>query len=111
MAAGVYNFDITRGDYFHRHTFVLSGPDDPLSFAGWTAKAQARAAFDADEVVIDFDCGIDDDGNPWIEADGDKTAGVGALSELVWDLELTDPDGKPYTWLGGTITIDKDVTR
>lgn len=113
MAAAQYDLEMVRGDYFERQTFIMTGSDSAhIDFTGWTAKAQARIGPNVDgEPLIEFICGINDDGDPYIEATGAQTAAVGAISEAGWDLQLTSPGSKPKTFISGKVTITPDYTR
>lgn len=89
-------------------------PDDPVLIPrvwdGWTARAQVRKDTKRDtEIMATLVCTLEDDGFVLIEFPALETAKV--IKVMPWDFELTDPDDRPDTPLGGKCYPKLDVTR
>jgi hypothetical protein len=117
-----YDLKFVTGDYvFRRMLFedpASEDPDDttkvPRNWAGWSARAQIRASAKRDAEVVatcEVTLGQDNiaDGYLLLEIMPEESAKC--VRRGVWDLELTDPDGRPTTVLGGKSLPKPDVTR
>lgn len=107
-----YTLDIVRGDTLERVTFVMEDADGAhISYAGHTdIKAQVRVDANLEgPPLIELQCGVDVDGDLYVQATAEATAAVGAVSEAVWDIESTG-SGKKHTRMRGPVEITSDVT-
>lgn len=94
------NLKLKRGDAW---SFPVTFVDTDLT--GWTFAAQIRKTADAADAA-DLDIAETD------LAGGIITVGQTAAADRgVWDLQGTPPAGLPRTYISGTVTVDKDVTR
>jgi hypothetical protein len=96
----VVNLRLTRGD-----AWSLVVTFEATDLTGYTFAAQIRARVD-DEDATDIDIAETNlaDGVITIGQDEAETSGH-------WDLQATPPAGLPRTYMGGAVTVKKDVTR
>lgn len=107
-----YDLTVVRGDVYERLTFAMTDQDDVhVDFTGYTVAAQVRQTTEAATPLLTFTCGVDGNGDPYLEAPAEDTAAMGALTAGVWDLQLTPPAGEPRTYVRGRVAIVLDVTR
>lgn len=117
-----YDWYFVTGDYAYvRIQFKDPDPTDPTPetpslplvprvWDGWSVRAQARKDTKREtEILATLECAFEDDGFILVEFQAEETAKV--LKVTPWDLELTDPDGKPDTPVGGKCYPKLDVTR
>jgi hypothetical protein len=117
--------DITlyRGDYFEMTVRLREGTwngyqyvaGNYLNLTGWTGRAEIRANQDATDVLASFTAEI-------LTQAGSSLGGVKlslptaqtstlSVASAVWDFQLTDPASRVYTYLRGSVAVEKDVTR
>jgi hypothetical protein len=104
---GTYPLRLYRGDSYAWQIRGWTDPEhtSPIDLAGVTPRAEIRGPAGTIELgatltepnVIDLELAA----GWWSE--------IGSPAR--WDLELTYPDGRVYTVLAGSVTIDGDVTR
>jgi hypothetical protein len=114
MADSIPTYDLTlvRGDTYERRTFVMEYSDGShADFTGYTVLAQARPSANAPRLLIEFASGVDENGDPYIEASSADTTAIGPISKGVWDLQMTSPAGRTRTYLAGDVTIIQDVSH
>jgi len=114
MAESIAPYDLTlvRGDTFERRTFVMEFEDGShVDFTGYTVLAQVRPAANAPLVLLEFTSGIDENGDPFIEASSADTTATGPIPKGVWDLQMTSPAGRTRTYMAGDVTIVQDVSH
>jgi hypothetical protein len=116
------DIQVYRGDYFEMTLRLREGvfnnggytPGPYLVLTGWTPKAEIRANQDANVALATFVAVILDQtatpGGVHLSLPSAQSALL-AISSAVWDVQLTDPQNRVYTYLRGTVTITKDVTR
>lgn len=109
------NLTIYKGDTFD-FTFKLrtkgafGAPGDYVDLTGATAKAQIRASQDDTTVMAEFTCSTGDDtGSVSLQLSPTQTAAL--TGNGVWDVQITFADGAIKTYLAGTTTVVKEVTR
>lgn len=81
------------------------------NLTGWSAIAQVRRTARKDSLLVaTFTVsGLDTDGMIYLSLPPAETRKV--EREAFWDLQLTDPDGKPGTILGGPVIPQGDISR
>lgn len=112
---GKLDITIQQGDSFDLPLKIRTKLADqstvPVDLTGHVGKAQIRASTVATEVMAEFTVTITDGAQGELTASltpGQTTAITG---NGVWDLETTAPDGEVRTWVGGNVTLLKEVTR
>ena len=114
------NLSIYKGDSYS-FSFRLRGrnpdgtPGSYVDLTGCTAKAQVRATEDTSTVMAEFATQIptqtgSDLGRVNISLTSVQTEGAGFTGGK-WDVQLTWPDGSVKTYLSGSVTVTKEVTR
>lgn len=114
------NLSIYKGDSY-AFTFRLRArdldgtPGEYVNLTGCTAKAQIRATEDSSTVIAEFDTEIptqsgDDLGRVNISLPSATTGGAGFVNGK-WDVQITFTDGTVKTYLAGSVTVTKEVTR
>lgn len=123
-----HQIDVYRGDYFY-DTFRVRhrvwnpayndgrggwGPGPYRDMSGWTGNFQIRATPDSATVMGQGQVFVIDQteilGAIQFSMEADQTELL-VKGDAVYDVELTDPDGRPHTFLAGIARIDPDVTR
>lgn len=116
MSAAVYDFTIEQGTT-HRMSFLWEDSEAvPINLTSYTARMQARKAFNAEEVLINATTEngmitlIPATGEVQIELPESITALL-TWSQALYDLELISSDGTVTRLVQGSITISREVTR
>ena len=119
------DIQLYRGDYFEMTLRLREGtingstyaPGAYLDLTGWQPKAEIRASVDSTgPPLATFTTEVMDQeiagtkGGVHVFLPADTTAALTATN-AVWDVQLTDTLDRVYTYLRGTVTITKDVTR
>jgi len=117
------DIQLYRGDYFEMTLRLREGtfngtaytPGAYLDLTGWTPKSEIRATVDTTgSAMATLTAELLDQGTipggVHLSLPAAQSAGLTAAS-AVWDVQLTNPEGHVYTYLRGTVTITKDVTR
>jgi hypothetical protein len=119
------DIQIYRGDYFEITLRLREGtlngiaytPGPYLDLTDWVPKAEIRATVDSTGApMATFTTEVLDQtvpetkGGVHLFLPAAQSAGLSAAT-AVWDVQLTDKQGRVYTYLRGTVTITKDVTR
>jgi hypothetical protein len=105
------NISIYKGDSY-TIVFTLKDPDteEPVDLTGVEVAAEIRATEDAGSALATFTCGHDDDGGTvTLELSPAETTALTVNG--VWDVQLTFTDGWVQTYLKGSVTLVKEVTR
>lgn len=108
--------DITiyQGDDFEFQFRVRDASRNYLDLTGSVPAAQIRASTLSDVVLADFDAQLADQavspGLVTLSLTSLQTAALDTGTK-VWDVQITDPDGKVTTYLFGAVTIKPQVTR
>lgn len=109
------NLSIYKGDTFV-YTFKLrtktatGQPGAYVDLTGCTAKAQIRASQDDATVMAEFATATGGTtGSVTLTLSPTQTAAL--TSNGVWDAQITFADGTVKTYLAGTTTVVKEVTR
>ena len=112
------NLTIYQGDSFSlsfrlRDRDEDGGIGDYVDLTDCTAKAQIRTTEANSTVMAEFDAQIptqtgDDLGKVDLILTPAQTAN---LADGKWDVQITFPDGWVQTYLKGTVTVTKEVTR
>lgn len=110
-----YDFTVFQGDDYG-FTVAYKNPDDTAKpLTDYTARMQARAAYDSAETVLDLE---DGDGLTISEAEGRVAVALGnALTATitpgvyVYDLEITSPTGTKKKLVFGKMTVLAEVTK
>lgn len=115
---GQYNFDVYQGDTKEFSVVLTAGPPPsgpfvPIDLTGCTVLAQIRDTAAAASVAAAITCTITDAENGVIllSMAPTVTATLSGSATKVWDMEVTYPSGKKYTYLRGNVTITAEVTR
>ncbi|QEM40917.1 MAG: hypothetical protein [Phage AS32] len=124
MIPAVANLRWTRGDSFSKFGRVrtkvwdavagayVAGPYRDLT--GWTGLAQVRETHDSTTVLFAITVTLGDQvaapGSFFLTVAPELTADQTVLSG-VWDLQWTTNTGDVLTYVGGSVTLDKDVSR
>mgnify|MGYP003504288579 CR=1 FL=1 len=116
MSAAVYDFTIEQGTT-HRMSFLWEDSEGaPINLTDYTARMQARKAFNADEKMIAATTEngmitlIPLTGEVQIELPEDITTTF-IWPQALYDLELVSLDGTVTRLVQGLITISREVTR
>jgi hypothetical protein len=114
---GSYDFSVYQGDTKEFAVQLKSGPPPsgpytPMDLTGCTVAAQVRDTPQAAQPAATITCTITDATNGIVSLSM-APAVTGALGQgtKVWDMEVTFPSGKKFTYLKGTVTIEAEVTR
>lgn len=117
----IYPLKFVSGDAYELPVQVVDpdpdspDPDDPVliprNLTGWSVIAQIRrtARLDAPLVATFAVSGLGTDG--MINLYLSPTESRKVDRECGWDLQLTDPSGKPQTILGGPVIPQGDYSR
>lgn len=118
-----YLMTITRGDSYSGYFAIYDGvkANGLKDLSGYTGLMQVRATPDS-AVVLDFyvevgtfsPTNINGDVVPcnvFFEATHTQTAALEDWGLGVWDLQLTDPYGHPWTVRDGFAVLKKDTSR
>ena len=114
-----------RGDYFEMTLRLREGtfngasytPGAYLDLTDWVPKAEIRATVDTTgSPMASFSSEVLDQTAPGTKGGVHlflpaATSALLTASTAVWDVQLTDKQSRVYTYLRGTVTITKDVTR
>lgn len=114
------NLSIYKGDSYE-FSFRLRAragdgtPGDYVDLTGCTAKAQIRQTEDSSTTIAEFTTEIptqngDDLGRVRLSLTSGQTS-ASNFTGGKWDVQLTWPDGSVKTYLAGTVTVTKEVTR
>jgi hypothetical protein len=113
----VKNLEIYQGDTFSLYMRLrmkdANGlPGAYLDLTGQTPKAEIRPTPESSTVNATFTCTLDNQ----IVSPGGITLALAASTTLtlangVWDLQFKDTGGTINTYLRGTVTVTKEVTR
>jgi hypothetical protein len=118
MKPPTFNIEIYQGDTFSMFLRIraLDANGDPgnyLDLTGSTAKAQVRANAAADPPDAEFTCTLGNQstvpGSLFVELSPAQTAAL--TGNGVYDVQITHADGRIRTYLAGTTTLIKEVTR
>jgi hypothetical protein len=124
MIPGVSNLEWVRGDSYSKfgrvRTKVWDGltssyvPGPYRDLTGWTGLAQVRESVDAPAVLFELAVTLGNQGTSlgsfFLTATPADTADL-TIFEGVWDLQWTTNAGEILTYVGGTVTLKKDVSR
>lgn len=116
MSAAVYDFTIEQGTT-HRMSFLWEDSDGvAINLTDYTARMQARKAFNADEVLINAN--TENGMITLVPATGEVQIvlpeAITALftwSQALYDVELISADGTVTRLVQGSINISREVTR
>ena len=82
---------------------------------GWTAKSEIRPDADSNTVLATFTPTLSDQstvpGGVTLKLSAATTAALNFTTPAVWDVQLTDGSGNVHTYMEGTVTLTKDVTK
>ena len=113
MDAGQYNIVTKQGSTFEL-PFTIDDDGTPWNIVGWTARMQVRPFIESSTVLLSLANGS----GITLAAGGSVTVNItGAqLSALpagthVYDLELVDLTGKPWSVLEGKFLVKPETTR
>ena len=118
----VKTIEIYRGDAWTRGLRLLgknatTGESYLIDTADFTARMQVRESYDSTVILTAAVCvvGISGTGanqrNLTVSIPAHVTATYPAGATWKYDLELTDPSGRPRTLLRGDFNVQGDVTR
>ena len=124
MQPAVHDITIYRGDNYElfvrlREKVWNAGtntwiPGDYINLTGFTGKAQFRADEDASTVAVEFTVTLGNQstvpGAAYMRLSAAQTAALTVLTGK-YDLQFTDGSANTQTYLKGTVTVTKDVTR
>jgi len=116
-APGPYDISIYRGDTKEFTLAITAGnpPGVPMAavdLTGCTVAAQIRETFEAAQAALTFTCTITSAvGGLVLVAAAAAITALLTPGKKVWDLEITFPSGKKFTYLSGVVSVDPDVTR
>jgi hypothetical protein len=108
------NISIYKGDTFDLEFRLRarSGEGDPggyVNLTGATGKAQIRLTEDSAEVLAEFAVTCGADGTVLITLTAEQTAAL--VNGGMYDVQIEFPDGSIKTYLRGTVSVVKEVTR
>lgn len=119
-----YRLTIKRGDPCSGYFAIYDGvkANGLKDLTGYTGKMQVRATEDSETIALEFFVEIGAfsptkiDGtvypcNVRYEATHTQTAALKNWGLGVWDLQITDPFGRPWTTRDGVAVLEKDVSR
>ncbi len=124
MIPAPHNITIKRGDTYSLFARArdkvwdaINGvyvPGDYKDLTGWTGLCQLRASEDAVEIVATPAIVLGNQGTTpgsfFMNMTAAQTAGITVI-QGVYDIEFTTPAGEVYTYLGGTWSLSKDVSK
>lgn len=111
MAARNFDLEIEQGSDYEASVPVFASDDTPQDATGWTARGQIRQTIADAAVAHELDANLTVAGpNLTIAIPGDVSS-TWAWREGVYDIKLTDPNGKPGRFLKGRVVVDPAVTR
>lgn len=124
MIPAVANIEFVRGDSFSKfgriRTKVWDGvagayvPGPYRDITGWVGLAQVRETVDSASVLFSFAVTLGDQvaapGSFFLTAVPADTINLSVFAG-VWDLQWTTDTGQILTYVGGTVTLKKDVSR
>ena len=107
---------IYQGEDFAFEVTWLDDAGEPVDVTKYTAHAQVRRNYHAEEVILDFSSDDDtidlgEDGAVLLHATAAETSAVVMAGEGVWDLELTDEEGEVFRIAEGPVELSREVTR
>lgn len=120
MKPATLNIEIYKGDDFSlffriREKLANGDPGPYLNLTGSTGKAQIRQTEDTATVAAEFTVTIGDQvatpGAVLCELSSALTGALTITNPGKWDIQLTHADGKVRTYLAGSVTLIKEVTR
>jgi hypothetical protein len=129
MQPAVKDITIRRGDtkelFFRVRTKVWNAttsawePGPYKDLTGYTVAAQVRTAKDATSILLTFAVTLGNQadltngrGAVLLKIPGTDTAAVPLATVTgVYDVQFTEPDGDPFTYLEGNVLFTEDVTR
>lgn len=117
-----------RGDSFFQNLEWQDDAGNPIDLTGYSARMQIRRTKNSTDVILELtSAGYTEDASdpPVPLTSGIKLGGVDGTIGIVvmpvdaeidternvYDVELTDTDGKVSTIVGGDYIVDQDVTR
>ena len=107
------NITLYQGDTFEMIFRLLTTSSEYVDLTGCTVDSQIRATKASGTVVETFLGEITDQdelpGGVRLSLTAAETTLLTA--DGVWDVQLTWPDGTVKTYLGGSVTVVKEVTR
>ena len=113
---GTYDFDLYQGDT-GEFTLTFSrkqsdGTRVPVDFTGATGKAQIRRTARDVNALAEFEVTFPDPeaGKVKMVLSSTDSNSIGA-TDCVYDLQITQSDGRVRTWIKGQIKITRQVTR
>ena len=109
MKPGVYNLDVYRGDSYAWRLWLWADAarTEPLDLTGCVLKSEVRdKAGGATVVELDVTVTLPNIVDLALSAADCKLC----PSKGVWDLQVTFPSGDVRTVIGGTVSVDPDVT-
>ena len=119
MKPPTFNIEIYQGDTFSMFMRLRAldsngDPGDYIDLTGSTAKAQIRAnAAAVDPPDAEFTCTLGNQGTVpgslFVELTHTQTAAL--TGNGVYDVQVTHADGRIRTYLAGTTTLIKEITR
>lgn len=120
MKPATLNIEIFKGDtytlFFRVREKLADGSlGDYIDLTGATAKSQIRQSEDSSTVLGEFTATIGDQvatpGSVLLTLTAAETTALALTQNGVWDVQITYADGKVRTYLKGTVTLLKEVTR
>lgn len=120
MKPATQNIEIYKGDDFSiffriREKLANGDPGSYVDLTGAVGKAQIRQTEDTATVAAEFTVTIGDQvatpGSVLCTLTGAVTGALSITSPAKWDVQLTHADGKVRTYLAGSVTLIKEVTR
>lgn len=120
-SAATVDLILVQGDDWIKTFRLGTRPDSESNveywdLTGWTGKSQIRKKATSATVLADLDVTIDPE-----QDDADHTGLVtvalaaedaaGLPASCVWDFELTNPSGIKRTYMAGTVTVNREVTK
>ena len=119
MKPATHNIEIYRGDTYTKFIRIRSKDEngDPgpyVDLTGGTPKAQIRLNEDAVDVEAEFTATLGNQttfpGSIHLSLTPTQTRGLDPVNH-VWDMEVTHADSSVRTYLKGSVTVIKEVTR
>lgn len=110
-----FDFTVFQGDDYAFSAFYKDPDSVAIDVTGYSARMQARAEYDSDEVSLDLTVGAGITitvalGKFRVEIPNEATAAM-VPGVYVYDLEITTPDGYKRKLVFGKITILAEVTK
>lgn len=119
MKPATHNIEIYRGDTYTKFLRIRAKDEngDPgpyVDLTGSTPKAQIRLTEDDPDVAAEFTAVLGNQttfpGSVHLSLTDTQTRGLDAVNH-VWDMEITHADTSVRTYLKGSVTVLKEVTR